>query len=425
MSSARIKWRDRTPENDIKYGGHLSYRHLRIIGWFCLVIAQIGVVLKLEAKLAPATAGTVNTWMTVISIIGSLPIPLFLLANMSTILQKRGNYKALFIKFGALAAGMYLLANFIVFHYGFRTMLAFDNTVNWGDAARAFGEMLPFLGKTGYTLNIFIDMLLVVLMFFFMNYEPRVKAFEGKRIILFRLLILLPVAYEVAGIVLKYFAYMADSFIIPSPLFFLLPSKPPLVFAAFFFIVLFLKLAEVRWLRRPGNTKEAYEVHITTKAHSLKISILIAVIFAILAVADLALYLGLAISAMYAIPAQYPDYAPEVLETMIAYKLEVYEAIGFGGATALILAIPLVILFSYTKTHKNPKIDIFIPIIGIAGIAIVLLEGFFQVITLNLPAFLDKIRNAIAKILGDDTGGEPAAQGLTEIISHIKDIHLL
>jgi len=419
MSSARIKWRDRTPENDISYGGHLSYRHLRIIGWLCLVIAQIGIILKLEAKLAPSTANVISNWMTAITIIGSLPIPLFLLANMSTILQKRGDFKSLFIKFGALAAGLYILANFVVFHYGFRTMLAFDNKVTWADAARVFGETLPFLGKTGYTLNIFIDMLLVVLMFYFMNYEPTSNIFKGKRIILFRLMILLPVAYEIAGIFLKYFAYMSDNFIIPSPCFFLLPSKPPLVFASFFLIVIFHKFAEFRWIRRHGRSKEAYEIHVTTRAHSLKISILIAVIFAILAVADLALYLGLFFSTVVRYTAQYADQSEEVIQLLVAYRMEVFDAIGFGGAIGLILAVPLVLLFSYTKTHKNPKIDIFIPIGGIALIVLVILEGCFQVITLNLPAFLDKIRKGL-----EIDGSENAPQEIIKLISHINDIHL-
>ena len=261
---------------------------------------------------------------------------------------------------------------------------------------------------------------MVVLMFFFMNYECRAKAFQGKRIILFRLLIILPIAYEVGAIFIKYFATMGY-FTIPSPLFFLLPSKPPLVFAAFVLIVIFLKVAEVRYLRRPGNTREMYERHITTKAHALKISILISVIFAILAFADLALFVGLALSTIFRYTAEYSHLPQTEIDLLISYRISVFESIGFGGATGLFLAIPIVMLFSYTKTHSNPKVDILIPIAGIALIAVVLLEGFFQVITLNLPNFLDKLRKALE---GDD-GGE-APQAISILLSQVKDtIHLL
>ena len=419
MASNRIKWRDRMPENDIKYGGYLSYRHLRIIGWVCLIIAQVAVILKLEVKLAPDTASVVDTWTTIISIFAGLPVPLFLLANFSTILQKRGDYKSLFIKFGGLALVMYILANFLVFHYGYRTLAAVNPSLNWGDAADLFGQLLPLFGKTGYTLNIFIDMLLVVLMFFFANYEPKTKAFEGKRVYLFRAMIILPVAYEVAAILIKYHIGMGNM-TIPSPIFFLLPSKPPLIFAAFFVIVVGLKFSEWRYLRREGNTKEKFEQHILTRAHSLKISIGISVAFAIFAIADLALMIGL-LFASYAQYAAIAGITPEEVELLAMNRMDVFENIGIGGSVGLILVIPLVMLFSYTKQHKNPKIDLIIPIAGVALIALVLIEGTFQVVTLNIGSFFEKLRQIINEYVNGESEGEPSAHLL---ISWVRNIHL-
>ena len=423
MKAKRIKWRDRMPENDINYGGFLSYRHLKILGWFFLIVAQIPVILQLEAKLAPDTVPVIDKWNFVLSIFSGLPVPLFLLANLSTILQSRGNYKALFIKFGALAAGMYILGNFLVFHFGFRTMLAFNKTTTWADAARVFGELLPLFGKTGYTLNIFIDMLLVVLMFFFVNYVPKSKVFQGKRIILFRAMLLLPIAYEIAGIFLKYFISMGY-FTLPSPVFFLLPSKPPLVFAAFVIIVLGLRLSEVAYVRREGNSQEKFEIHATTKAHSLKISSGIALAFGIIAIVDLGVYLLLWFTTTnrYNTDPQYAGYAKETIDLLIIYRMNVFEQIGFGGAIGLVLAIPIVFLFSYTKTHKNPKVDIIIPIAGLALIAVVLLEGFFQVITLNMAVFVEKLKKA----LEDATSEQPqtAVMQIQNLFSYVTNIRL-
>ena len=422
MHSTRIKWRDRTPENDIKYGGFLSYRHLRIIAWFCLIVAQIGVVLKLEGKLAPSTQSTIDAWNSVISVIGGLPVPLFLLANFSTILQKRGDYKSLFIRFGGLAVGLYLLANIIVFHYGFRSLLAIGGAQNWADAARFFGALLPLFGQTGYTLNIFIDMLLVVLMFFFINYEPQTKAFQGWRIGLFRAMFILPVAYEVGGIILKYFITMGK-FTIPSPIFFLLPSKPPLIFIAFVIIVLGLKISEIAYIKRPGNSKESFLEHIKTKAHSLKISIGISAAFLAMALVDLVLVVIIYIVTSSHYAAAFPEYTAEQIEMLTMLRLNDFTSIGIGDSVGLVLAIPLVLLFSYTKQHKNPKIDLFIPIAGVALIALVLFEGTFQVITLNMPSFLDKLREAIKQFFGD-RGEETPPEEAMGLLSWVRQIHL-
>ncbi|MBQ7243941.1 MAG: hypothetical protein IJS52_07025 [Bacilli bacterium] len=422
MKIKRIKWKDRMLDNDIKYGGFLSYRHLRIIAWFCLAIAQVSVILQLEAKLAPDTVRTVETWNNVISVFASLPIPLFLLANISTILHQRGAYKGLFIRYGVLAGGMYILANFVVFHFGFRTLLALDPEANWGTAAMFFGALLPALGKSGYVLNIFIDMLLIVLMFYFMNYVPNAKIFQGKRIILFRLMFILPVAYEVAGIVIKYMIGMGN-FSIPSPVFFLLPSKPPLVLAAFITFIFALKISEIAFIRRHNNSKEAFEEHRQTKAHSLKISINLSIVFAIFATIDLILVIVLAITTAAGYIMQYPDITDAELELLVFYKLNVFEGIGVGGAIGLFIAIPLVLLFSYTKKHKNPNVDLLVPVAGILLIVIVLLEGTFQVVTLNMANFMQKMREALVEE-EEGGGGTALALEIARLTSFVRNVRL-
>ena len=408
------------PENDIKYGGYLSYRHLRIIGWVCLVIAQIGVVLNLEAKLAPDAAQAVEIWNMVIAIFAGLPVPLFLIANLSIVLQKRGDFKSLFIKFGGMALGMYFLANFLVFHFGFRSMHAINQAITWADTAELFGMMLPLFGKTGYTMNIFIDLLLVVLMFYFTNYVPRAKVFEGKRIILFRLLILLPIAYEVLGVIVKYNIGMVE-WSIWSPIFFLLPSKPPVIMGAFVVIVLGLKLSEFFYLRRPGKTPEMFERHITTNAHGFKISIFIAIVCFVAAIIDVLLVFGMTILAAAELTSLYPTATSDELGALLLARLDVFSAIGFGESVGLILVVPLILLFSYTKKHKNPKIDLLIPAVGIAFIGIVLVEGTFQVITLNLPTAIAKLKEAMNQWLGmEETPPASALRIATNFLTNIR-----
>lgn len=49
----RRKLHEITAENDIKFRGPLSYRHLRIVAWICFAMAQAGVVLSVAAKADP------------------------------------------------------------------------------------------------------------------------------------------------------------------------------------------------------------------------------------------------------------------------------------------------------------------------------------------------------------------------------------
>ena len=87
--------------------------------------------------------------------------------------------------------------------------------------------------------NIFIDLFLCALALFFLNYEPR-RVFTGKARILFRLLTLLPVAYEAACIVLKIRAAWGLT-VIPMWAWSFLTVKPPMTFVLFVVLALFSK----------------------------------------------------------------------------------------------------------------------------------------------------------------------------------------
>jgi hypothetical protein len=75
-------------------------------------------------------------------------------------------------------------------------------------------------------------------------------------------------------------------------------------------------------------------------------------------------------------------------------------AMGFGNAIQLLLMPPFVLLFSYTRTHKNKLIDIFIPIVGIACILIIYLQGSFQILQImpKTSINLDKITELLKQV---------------------------
>lgn len=66
-------------------------------------------------------------------------------------------------------------------------------------------------------------------------------------------------------------------------------------------------------------------------------------------------------------------------ELVLAYA----QSIGIGQCTGLFFTIPIVLLFSYTKTHKYQSIDIILPMVGVALFVLVYIEGVYEIV-LNL-----------------------------------------
>ena len=63
----------------------------------------------------------------------------------------------------------------------------------------------------------------------------------------------------------------------------------------------------------------------------------------------------------------------------------------------MIFLIPVILLFSYTRTYENQNKDIFIPIGGVALAVLVGIEGLYQGLVMNLPIVIQNITNMAAQ----------------------------
>lgn len=413
MREKRIPLKNRTKANDIKFKGILSYRHLRIIGWVFLALAQVAVILKIAMAVDKTMASSLNPWITVVSFFSDLPLPLFLLANFAIILQKKENFKILFIKFGGLAIGMYVLANLIVLHYAYGFMQSLMPSISLEMVCLVVGMTLANLGKVGYSLNIFIDLFLFVLLIYFLNYRPK-KHFQGNKIKIFRAFVFIPILYEIASIVIK--ACMASGlFITPTYFFFLLTSKPPFLFLAFVILGIMMKIREMKHLKK-HESPELLNEHYETNAHSLRISITIVVIIIICSVLDLIT----SIFVIVAYSVQFVEQNPEMYEQAIEYGIQANSMIGLGWFASFLL-IPIILLFSYKKTHKNPRIDMFIPLAGVAIIAFIYFEGIFLILTNKISQFAQMIIDFLSKYLNNG-GSETSSETSEPVESVVKNI---
>ena len=390
----------RTVDNDIKYHAPLNYRHLRIIAWAVLAIAQIGILLTIAAKFDKPNSESLLDASNIFSFFSNFPLPLFMLANFAFILRGTQGYKRLLIFYGGVALLLYAIAVFITTHYVFGIALAIDETASWIEFANAAGTGFVQTGKsTYYIFNIFIDLFLCALTYFFLNYTPK-NFFQGKKIVIFRLFVILPILYEAGTFVLKYFADVHGM-----PLnylfFFLLTAKPPFMFLAFLIIALLLRYKNYLYVKKFG-TEKSYEEHINTNAHALSVSITTAIVFAICSVLDFLVIILFAF--IYA-----RNHGGISVENLTLGALYGYDC-GLGASTVLVLVIPFVFLFSYRNTPKRPEYDKYIPVIGIGLIVFIYIEGLYQIGTHKLEAIIDMI-----------TGDSEVPSNTAALIHMVKD----
>lgn len=356
-------------KKDTRFLGPLSYRHLRIIGWLCLFLAQVGVILQFKAHFAADMKDELVNISSVFKLIGELAVPLFLIANFAVILNGKRKYKELLLFYGGLSLVVCAAFFFVAEHYIVPLISASaDASVN---ARESFARLMRVFSKNGFIeFNVFIDLFLCTALSFFATYRPT-KFFRGKKLAIFRSFAILPVLYESASIFLKIYATTND--IALSPYFFpFLTTKPPMMFILFVDLVLFVKVRERRYIKK-GNSPDGYGEYVTSNVNSWHFSIGLMLLMIAVAIVDMLLLFVLPFTIVGIQPAE---------SFIESYTLSVFtvNSWGFGNSFLLILLAPFLLLFSYTKSYKKSNVDMFIPIIGIALMVFVYIEGLFQIL---------------------------------------------
>ena len=376
----RKKIQDYTLENDIKYRGPLSYRWLRIFAWASIVAAQAALILGIGAKMDANLAKNFGGVQHFLQIFGTMSLSFFLMANFAIILNAKNGYKRLIWVYSFMAIVIFALFMLIYQRYilGIIKLFAAEEGVDPQETAL---KLVAAFSNNGYiSFNIFIDLLLCTLFTMFVNYNPK-KVFVGKKLIIFRLFALIPAGYEIASIILKVLCVVKLDFVLPLYFAPFLTTKPPLTFILFVVLAFFIKNRERLFLKR-GKTKEDYAVFLKTNVNSLHFSIAASICMVITAVLDAILLVLVGVALAAGISDGTEDTALAVV-----MGLQQANAIGFGKSISLLLVVPFVMLFSYTRTHKPSSADMIIPFVGIICFALVYAEGLYQFL-LRLPGML-------------------------------------
>ena len=374
----QVKLIDRTFENDIKFKGVFSYRHLSILAWTLLVLAQLLTLLVIAKRFYPEININGEAAEIASAVIGSLPLPLLLISKFSKIINNEGQWKKTILKSFLIALALFIVDNFVAIHFGYQLVNIGEQKHSWWDSLFLISSYLIDLKVNILLLNIFIDMFLYWLIYFFLMFKPK-NASKNKTLV-FRFLVTLPILYEIGGIVVK-FLICSINLQLPCFVLFMLPSKSPLISLAVIALFFCLKVFRTRYLKRFENkqidVEARYKDYMQTNAYCLKISILITTVFFIEWILDSAVLIGIFFKFFNeAIALPLPQ---EGIIEYITNYINLWFGWGFGTSITMIFALPIIFFFCIKKKCKNPGADILVPICGIGIIVVLYAVGLFDI----------------------------------------------
>jgi len=356
-------------DKDKRYRGPLSLFSLRIIAWICIIISQLVIVFELAGSMAQMTQFTVAAqWL---DIFGSLSMPAFLLANFAYIIQnKKDSIRMLvsyFIMMMVVAGVFYFL--FLHFIIGLFSQIV---GIDYNSSYQMITQLVMLALNSTLKFNFFVDLFICSLFVYFYLGEPK-KYFQGKKLIIFRLFALIPLGYEIVTIVMKVLTSTSD-FVIPFLMAPFMPTKSPVTFLAFVFVVFFENRRKRKYLKFNGNIEE-YDAYFLTNKNSWLFAKSAAKCFSIAGLIDLIFWSILA----YSIPLIAVDNLDLVTTcSTIVATLEIGDSVG------LLLFAPFILLFSYNRMFKPSKIDVFLPALSIIIIVVIYMEALYQAIVMLL-----------------------------------------
>ena len=363
----KIRLHSVTLESDIKYRGPLSAREFKIFGWLCIVLGQAIVMMKLGGKVNAELGQRFAGSYTLLHAIANMALPFLLMYNFAVMLDNRKSYKEQLLSNGALMLSFFLLFFLFFYHFILGSFAALgDGTMKYMEAAT---RMYRSISKNGFfCFNIFVDLFLCSLFMFFINYRPG-KYFQGKKLIIFRLMAVLPLGYEIGSMILKWNA-ASGAIDLPFFVFPLLTVKPPMTFLVFMILTFFVKKRERKFIKH-GGSYEDYQVFLQTNRNSFSFSVFSAIILLVAGLMDLLITVFIP-SIMAVSSGAYQD------ETLLAMLNQMF-AIGMGGSIQLTLLAPFMLLFSYTRKRSNPRLDVLIPVFAVVLIILVYFQSFYQI----------------------------------------------
>lgn len=363
-----------TPDGDLPSRGPLSYRTLRVIAWFFFILAQVGVLLNLFGKFDAGIARKYKVVTVIFRVLSSTMTPLFLIASFACIINGSRKIQNMLLVYGLGALAIIGGCLFMYYRYILGIM---EHVVGMDKktASATIVSMASGIGSGYLAFNMLLDLFLCTLFLFFILYEPKGLSEKGLRA--FRFGAAIPVLYETASFALKLFAG-AGLIKLPLQLYPFLTTKPPLTFALFMMIAFYFG-KQKKEFKTAGRTEEEYQAYLGTNFNSSRFSAYLNRCIFRIARVDILLQIALAILLTCVIP--------KSAATLKSVWSQLFDN-GFGESVSLLLIVPFIKLFSYTRSYKDRRADLLLPILTFAVLALIYNEALYRLL-LYLPGYLD------------------------------------
>ena len=363
----RLKRREVANHDDIRYLGPLSYRAFEILGWLCIVLSVAVVALVLISNVKASAGSEQSLPLRILPYAARMSALFLVIAGISRAMRGSGEYRQQLLTYLGLA-GIVAAGSALVFQHTVMAVIG-----------RLFLEpkqVMPLLEKSladitgnGFiAYNVFVDIFLCILLFFFVNVRPK-HVFTGRWTLVLRACAALPVAYAVACLCLKCRS-VCDKTALPFWCFPILTVKPVTFYGLFLFLAIYVKRKEIQFCR-DGQTYEACQASLGTRRNSLRFGIVLAIALAVAAIVDNLLQYG---AAQLLLKSRAPEGADA-----LAWGLQAAKRIGFGGdSLVLLVAAPFMLLYSFNRVPKWRIFSVLAPLLAIA-LAILLWRGSLNV----------------------------------------------
>jgi len=373
MAKKRVRFHEHGLHDDIRYSGPLSFQTFQILGWLCIVLAAVMALMKVGVRLNPNDTQKLAAVRMIIEYFADLSLPFLLIANFARILNNSEGYRKQLLRNGGAMAAIAVV--FLIFFNRYVIGTVGLLLQNPADAQPLVMDSFYQVNKKGFfAFNIFVDLLLCTLVMYCLNARPK-KVFTGKKVLILRAFAILPIAYEAGSILLKALS-AAGKVQIPFWAFPLLTVKPPMTFAVFVLLAIYIKTREIRYCRH-GKTHEDYQAFLKTNRNAWNFSVYSAIVLFVAGVVDLFI-----LSFLLYGQAGSEEGVNAILASETALKNSIGMAVGFGGSIILIIFAPVILLFNYTKIPKNKTISTLIPLVGIILIILICIQGMYQLVAI-------------------------------------------
>ena len=240
-----LRWRKANDRGDLRYLGPFSNRAFEVLGWLCIFMSIGALFLTLITNVSPkAVAAGQSLPQRILPFANRMAALLLLIAAISRIMRSNGECRQLIMTYLGLA-GIVAAGSAVVFQ---RTAMAAINRLFMEPnlVLSLVEQVFSEYSESGFlAFNVFIDIFLCILMYYFVNAQPK-RVFTGRWVLLLRAFAVLPIAYLVFCTCLKYRVVCRDV-VMPFWCFPLLTVRPVTIYALFLFLAIFNKVTETKF----------------------------------------------------------------------------------------------------------------------------------------------------------------------------------